>query len=470
MDGPLPVVSGGTVSASKPPACLQYGFIHENWLGGWPLPSYPPGLQHLPGLHHGNRNPAAIAAILVLLLLGAAVRVNDLRVPRKVSEDEQVYTQQALMILKGGFVNGTRSLAQLYLRAPRLSVDPPPTRFGFVFPLVWVMKFSGSRDERAGAWLSCAASIAALGITALIGLEFFGHWITAIALLFLSLFPPDLFLAQRCWTDSMAGLAGLLLMYLTLKILSIRPARTAHCVSLAAAGAAALLVKDTCVLIYGMCLLPALWVLLIRDRDVQKAGILVGAAALGVAADIGLWTVCTGRMGLFVELVLINLRSTRTNPYTVQWQSCPGYVLLWALRILSPLTVSLAALGMVAAGLPAIGSAAVERPREAAGLAGGVAVLTGIYMFMPHWQSVRFLSPIFGPACLFAGLAVWRMYLVARRRVPAAILRPLCVVTLAVIVASLAVDVRRFQIYLRSGISDLPARLLLYYDQRLGSP
>jgi hypothetical protein len=411
--------------------------------------------------------------IAALILFGAAVRVGNLRVPKRLSEDEQIYTQQALRILKEGFVGGTRDVVQLYLRTPRLAIYPPPTRLGYVFPVVVAMKLSGVRNEAAGAWISCAASMLALGLTALIGWEFFGPWITVIAMWLLSAFPPDLFLAQRCWTDSLVGLAGLLLLYMALKILHAQPVRAVHCIGLAAAGTAAWMVKDTCIVFYGLSLAAALWTLLVRERDRKLAGILVALCTFGAVLDLAIWTVCTGRLALFAGLVLTNLRSTRSNPYTLEWQSTPGHVLLSAFAQLSPLTVLLAALGILIAFLPgpfvrALGNRRLARnPAALAQLAGGTAVLTAVFMFMPHWQSVRFLSPVFGPVCLFAGLAIRWGLAAAKQRVPGPLSHVVLGLVVVIIMAALAADYQRFRIYVRYGISDLSARLVIYVGDRV---
>jgi hypothetical protein len=82
---------------------------------------------------------------------------------------------------------------------------------------MWV---TGLRTEAAGTWVSCMASIASLALAIAIGLDFFGGWPAVFGLAFLAVFPPDLLVANCCWTDSLVGLVGTATAYLTFKILA----------------------------------------------------------------------------------------------------------------------------------------------------------------------------------------------------------------------------------------------------------
>jgi hypothetical protein len=409
-----------------------------------------------------------LAAVITALLFGGAVRVADLRLPRRPSEDEQIYTFQAKRMLNDGIVSGNRATAQIYLRNLSLWKYPPATRLGYVIPLATVMKLTGRDNEDAGAYISCVASILALVVTACVGLEFFGEWATVLGVALLSVFVPDLFMANRCWTDAMAGLAGLAMAWLTLKIFTGNRS-LAVAALLPAIASVALLTKETSIIIYGPCLLAAAGVFLFCDGSKKRLGVLLGCAALGAVADLAVWTLCTGRVGLFAELILNNLDATTTNPYVVDWQSGPGYLLLSALRILSPLTLNLALLGMLIALLPSSLYRArgipdpLRRRRMAAALATGTVVFVAIFMFMPHWRNLRFISAAYGPMCLFAGLAIQQTLAIARRRA-----RPIFFWTFAsgicaVLLISPISDYQRFGTYLRRGLTDASARLVIAY-------
>src|SRR5262249_33297067 len=132
--------------------------------------------------------------LLAILLFGAVLRVANLGIPQRISADEQVYRAQAEMIAGSGLIAGNRATTQLYLQDDRMKRYPPPTRLAYVVPVAWLMRASGVRTEVPGAYLSCAASIGDLALTALIGMEFFGEWIAVVGVLLLSVFPPDLVL------------------------------------------------------------------------------------------------------------------------------------------------------------------------------------------------------------------------------------------------------------------------------------
>jgi hypothetical protein len=104
-----------------------------------------------------------------------------------------------------------------------------------------------------------------------------------------------------------------------------------------------LLVKETLLFITGPCLLVALYVEAMRRRDLAKAGILAGAAALGGLGCAVIWMACLGG----VRIPLLILRGAAQNnaslPYALEWMTGPGYLLLAAFHGLSPLTINLAA-------------------------------------------------------------------------------------------------------------------------------
>jgi hypothetical protein len=405
----------------------------------------------------------ATVLLAVLLVLGATLRIANLGGVQGRSPDERVYAMQARALLGGGLA-GVRNVVRTYLNDPRLWQYPPPTRVGYMFLVATVMRLTGVEDERAGAYLACAASILSLAMVIPIGLRFLGDWITVFALFFLAAFPAELVIARRCWQDSVLGLAAILLFYLTMQI-SAGPCDWPRVVSVAAIGSASLLIKETSVLVYGPCLICATWNLAINQREFARAGVLLGAAVVGALAVIALLANCTG--GVTVPLTILNgaAHGNATLPYPLKYMTGPGYLLLLGFEALSPVTINLALLGLVTTILPVFFPQVLESFRETRPVTILAALTMGfltIFMVVPHWLNLRYVSAVYAPVCLFASVAVWRLFLTARQNLRPILLGSLTIFGLVVIAASSAVDYQRFKTsFVRQGANDLSVRLVL---------
>ena len=197
------------------------------------------------------------------------------------------------------------------------------------------MRLTGIYDERPGAYLSCAASILSLAAAIWIGLRFFGSWIAVFGGFFLAVFPPELVIARRCWSDALTGLAGILTLYLTMEIFSGRRNWFFY-VPLALIGTVAVLAKETSVLLYGPCLLVALWALVVKNRDFSGAGFMVLAAVVSALLAVALLVYSTGGVTVPLQIFLEDARANSQNPYALGNQSGPGYLLLWAFEAFEP--------------------------------------------------------------------------------------------------------------------------------------
>jgi Dolichyl-phosphate-mannose-protein mannosyltransferase len=407
-----------------------------------------------------------IGLLVVPLLIGARLRIANLDQVKSRSPDELVYTRQARIVLENGFA-GMRSLVQSYLANPKQWQYPPPTRIGYTFLVACMMRLTGFLDERAGAYLACVASILSLGMALLIGLRFFGNWSTVFALSFLSAFPAELLIARRCWPDAVLVLSGAMLFYLTLLVCTTRQDWRAL-IALAAVGSGTLLIKETSVLIYAPCLFCAAWHLAIKQQALAKAGLLLGAASVCGLAGIALLASYTG--GVTVPFAILSgaAHGNASLPYPLMYMTGPGYLLLLAFEALSPLTFNLALLGIIATvfaayspRLSAIRSS-LREPRAAMILALLTIIFTTIFMLIPHWLNLRYVSPAYVPMCLFAGVAVWQLFLIGRRILHPRVLRGLAAVGLVVIILSITVDYQRFERrFVQTGINDLAVRTVL---------
>ncbi len=310
------------------------------------------------------------------------------------SPDERVYTAQAQAVATGGLA-GTRRVVEGFRRDPRMWLYPPPTRVAYAWLLAAAMKLTGVQNETAGSWVSCLASLFTLLVAIRLGLRFLGRWHTVLGLLFLAVFPPELVIARRCWSDSLVELAALAMMYLACEIWA-QSQRLFPYILLPLAGSIAVLIKETTVFVYAGCLLTALWA---ARRERRRMTVLLGVALAGAAGASALLALATGSLSGAVQLVLDQARHNTTNSYALEYASGPGYLLLFAFWKMSPLTIVLAIWGL---------AVTIARREQPPVLLAWVAIgNTALYMLIPHWLNLRYASASFAPVCLFAGVGLY---------------------------------------------------------------
>jgi hypothetical protein len=83
-------------------------------------------------------------------------------------------------------------------------------------------------------------------------------------------------------------------------------------------------------------------------------------------------------------------------------------------------------------------------------------------MVAPHWLNLRFISPIYAPICLFAGLGLYRWLLFARHTLRPVAFRWLATIAIFVVAAQLITDDRRMSSrFIRGRANDLSVGLVL---------
>jgi hypothetical protein len=395
--------------------------------------SHPPKLQTKTAPAPArNWDRTAHIALVCIFLIGAWLRISNLDVVRR-SPDELTYTVQAKAVVAGG-VAGAREVVQAFLHTPSMWLYPPPNRIGYLNLLALAMKLSGSQDPQSGSWLSCLASMATLGVAIAMGLRFFGTWPAVLGALFLAFFPPELVTARRCWSDALVTLSGAGMLYFTLAIWN-GAKRWKSYLWLPLIGSAAVLIKETTVVLYASCLVVALWA---ARRDWKNAGVLLGAAAGGALAAAGLLALYTGSFAVPIEIITGQAKHNAANAYAIEYCSGPGYLLLQAFETMSPLVIVLAVAGLLAA--------VAWRPfREHRLLAWLTIGNLAIYMIVPHWLNLRYASATFVPLCLFAGMAAYWLLARARERVPGDLALGVVAVGVGIAMILLIADYQRFE-------------------------
>lgn len=424
-----------------------------------------------------------LIALATLLCLGSAIRVANLGIETGRSPDETNYTAQANTVLQHGTA-GLRHIAEEYQRDPAARLAGPPTRAGYLWALAATMRLTGKNDESVGAVLSCVASIGSLIILALIGVRFFPPWATLFPVLFLAVSPAELELARRTWTDALVGFLGLSLVYVSGEITRDPQRRVWHWLFLFV-GSLGIVVKEFGPVVFGLCAMWVLWIVLVQRRDFRN-GLALMAGVMAITVISIAWLAHSiGGFSALAQTASNWLNAHETNQYAIEYQSGPGHLLLRAFYVISPVSALFCVVGLGAALLPR-GLSFSRVPANAANwqVIRWIAVFSLGYlalpMFLPHWLNLRYVSVLFGPFYLLAGLGFWY--------VASACWKPLrsfsqsrdgtsrfaadrkgAVVQIAfatVVVLGLAIgaysDYRRFdRMFVRNGLGDLSIKLVL---------
>jgi hypothetical protein len=416
------------------------------------------------------RTQVGIATIAALLCLGAALRVANLSNVTLRSPDEREYSIQAKTLLRRGQA-GVRSLIVEYQHSPILRLYPTPTRLGYLWPLTAAMRLTGGRDEKVGAYLSCAASIGSLFILALIGVRFFPSWATFFALLFFAVSPMELALSRRAWTDAPVEFLGLSLIYVAAEI-TRDSARRIWYLLFVVLGSLGIAFKESGLVGYGFCAVWILWILLIERKEWANGAVLMAGGLAGLAITIGWLAISVGGLSVLANIVTNIPSSNAENLDAIGYQSGPGYLLLRALEIMSPVT---AVLGLVGLGVLLFSHRKLNLlhvPAEAANwqVVDWITLFMLAYlalpMLLPHWLNLRYISVLFGPFYLIAGLGFWYCASLCWNRLKTFDRRVFAGLAIAALSIVAVADYHRFQrIFIRDGLVDLSIRAVLNADK-----
>jgi len=417
------------------------------------------------------RTRLGIATIAALLCLGAALRLANLSNVSARTPDERVYTIQGSVLLNGGHA-GLRSLVSKFQQDPVLRLFPPPTRLGYTWPLAAAMRLTGKMDESVGAYLSCAASIGSLFILALIGVRFFPFWATLFALVFFAVSPMELAISRRAWVDAPVEFLGLSLVYVAAEITRDSGRRIWY-VAFVGLGSLGIAVKESGLIGYGFCAIWVLWILLIERRQ-RFNGLLLAAEGLAMLTITIAWlAISVGGLSVLVKIVSSIPGSNAVNEYAIETQSGPGYLLLRALEIMSPIAAVLCLVGcgvvLLSRGKPNL----LHIQNEAANLQviGWITLFMLAYlawpMVLPHWLNVRYIAVIFGPFYLIAGLGFWYCASLCREKLKTLDRAVFAWLAITVLSIGALADYHRFQRFcVRGGLKDLSITEVVDADKR----
>ncbi len=390
--------------------------------------------------------------IAVLAFFAAVLRLANLTNVNTRSPDEKVYTWQAKTWVDQG-LPGLRDIVADYNTDAESKLYPPPTRVGMIRLIAAVMKATGKYDESVGAWISCVASIGSVVVLAILAFRFLPIWAAAAGMLFYAVFPGDLAIARRTWTDALVEFAGLLLIWFVCEITRNSKQRIWYLL-FAVVGSLSLLVKESMPVPYGLC---AIWILFVLANRKQwtNAAILIAATAIGMG--IALWWLAgqVGSLSEYVSIVLGIPAANAANQYALEYASGPRELMLQAFWIVAPFTSFFALIGLLIA---------VFKPRERAlfFIAFFSIAYVAIAMAMPHWINLRYVGNTFGPVCLLAGLGCATLIAAGWKRMDSSDRRPFAVIAIGIVLGGATADYLRFRRYfVRDELVDLSIKMLV---------
>lgn len=365
-------------------------------------------------------NKTAVMAIIIsIIAAGVALRVVNLLNVEKRSPDELIYSCQAELVAEQGPIKGTASLIKEYNTTKKLWIYPPPTRIGYSWVLGTLMKKTANTETYLGSYISFAFSVVSLLLVALIGFRFFNPAVTIFALLFMAVSPPELVMARRTWQDAMFGSLGLLMAYFSMEIMR-NPKRLVFYALLVVLGSYIMLVKEPGIIVYGLCILLAIWTLLVKEKAPVKAAVLAAAAAAGATLSVSLLIYACGGMQPILTVFRHVKEAMATNVYAIENQSGPWYYFPLAFWRVSPLSSLLFLAGAAGTMLPFDIS---DRPDAFPDVRARYAVrgfisfglaFFAIALLTPYCQNLRYVSVVYGPFYLTAGLGLWYIVLITR--------------------------------------------------------
>jgi len=395
---------------------------------------------------------------LVVIVAGTAIRVKALDVPDRRTEDEGIYTFYARNVAMSG-PGCTRMLVDGFNRRREMWSFPPPIRIGYIYLAGLVMKVTGVMDMSALSGMSCAFSVLTMILLAVAGLRFLNPWIAFGAVTFLAVSPMELAIARRAWQDGVLGFFGLALMYLCCEI-SLRPKKWVLYAPFWVVGGYCLLIKESALAIYGLCVLWLLFVLMFREKDIVRA-LKVGAVSLIVAGvSYAILFYAVGGAGKVVETLRHTAASLSRNAYVLKAQRGPWYYAWEAFGILTPITTLFAFTGTVMAVASARFAGIFDRDRDGEitvihAMAYFLIALTVMSAIPEYLKNIRFISVIFYPFYMISALGLWRTACFASEKIKKISARGAAAAAAAVVCLVVLLDYGNFHfIFVKHRVKD----------------
>lgn len=259
-------------------------------------------------------NRLQIALLVAALLFGVSFRVRWHHV-NTWTPDELAYNLYAMRVADGGLRVLPRVFADYHQW--RFWRYPAPTRLLTALVFAVPMAIDGDYTPRSGALMSFLISIASMILVARIGYRIFGPWVGVLGAWFMACSFTELGLARRAWSDGLAGLCSLLMVWMACESQSCLPSTVIDWQALFhrrarwhhpwmwfglffLAGAAGMLAKETVAVGYAG-VGAALVIFASIDRDWTSVAFLVAGGAGSVVLVLTVLAAAAGGFGAAVS-------------------------------------------------------------------------------------------------------------------------------------------------------------------------
>jgi tetratricopeptide (TPR) repeat protein len=424
-----------------------------------------------------NKHARVLFPVFVLMacLLALWLRTLHLDATPGRSPDERLYTSFALQVARDG-LGAYQGIFANYVTNPSQWIYPSPTRVSHVLLFAGVMKVTGATGEQAGAAVSWFLGICSVLVLARLGRRFINGIVGVLAAVLLATYVVDLEFSRRAWGESTASFVALLLVYATLA-LDRDPRSTRWRLAFFAAGTLCIFSKETNIFAYALCgvWLVARQLFIVHDR--RSAALLTFGGVATLCVAFGMLALLAGNASYALEGWRLAFGAgLGSNEWGSLHAAGAWYQFFQLLWVLSPLTLSMAALGAVGVLTPSIASRLFERTEPGARACASLAVLLTLGLvaacaFGPNLQYVRIMAPANGTYCLLAALGV-RTLLVYDEGWLLGKVHVLALGALPVVLALAAVrDYSTYRdVVVRSGMQDLAMRWILDGAERRNQP
>jgi len=340
-----------------------------------------------------------IYALLVLLLVaGAALRIEVDDVEEYSPDDEAVYVRTTRLLHEHGW-SSYPALVQQYIADPAAWLYPHPLRWGHFVLTTLACKVSGRCDARTLAGLSTAAGILSILLVFLIGRELLGVEVALIAATLTATSPLQLAMGRRALQDEVFCAAILLTLWLGSLVVRAADGNARRRLGLIATAVASMTltlgIKESFLLLYPAVLL---FLAILAPSPHLRALRRIAPLVLLPPALYALVTIvlCGGvKRSLSLLHIVMTAASSASTPFVQQFSSGPFHRPLFDLVILSPIVMALAIAGAARSG----------RNRALHALAAFAAAALIIFGLVSI-KNVRYVIPVDPVARLLAASAI----------------------------------------------------------------
>ena len=358
--------------------------------------------------------------IVLIFTIGAILRIHNLMDVPSRSPDEEVYIFQARTVVEHG-MGSIKLMMHEYNRDSNMQLYPSPSRVGYLWLLSGVMKLIKAKDARAGVYISCFFSIAALLLLIAAGLRFFNSWITLCALLFMSASPMALTVTRRVWQESMLVCLGFFLVYAACEIKRASN-KIFWYILLVLVGSYCVMIKMMCLFVFGLCVGYLLWILCIKEKSFYKARLLVILSMVGLGVSLFIISYFAGGFQAIVKYITITRSLEPKVLYAAQCESGPWYQFIEMLWMLEPVSTILFFIGITGVFLSKanyIKKITLPIIKDTSGISWivffTIAYMVALFIFKEHTLNLRFVSFLYIPFYLLSGLGLWCIISLAKK-------------------------------------------------------